>query len=209
MRNDRIDEALVRSLSRERLTKYVEAATGDVSAALALYERNLRLAEAFHTPLHCFEIALRNRIDDRMTERFGEHWLHDPAVPLAPDARAVIARAEAAFPTAPATEGAIVAELNLGFWVGLLGPRYDDNLWRQTLHAGFRVGGRPMKRRILHGRLNALRRFRNRIAHHEPIFDRNLPAVHAEIIEAVSWICPDTAAWADFNSRFAAVYTGP
>lgn len=200
--------ALTRTLSAERLKRYLDAA-GGLDGALALYERNLRLAEAFHTPLHCLEITLRNVVDECLRDRWGDGWLHAPAMPLEDDARNAIAKAESALPRSDHSDGAVIAELNLGFWVGLLGPRYDATLWRLSLHRGFRPSGRGLKRSLVHGRMNALRRFRNRVAHHEPIFDRDLAAVHGEILEAISWMCPHTASWTAFHSRFAVVDAAP
>ena len=98
------------------------------------------------------------------------------------------------------TASDVVAGLHLGFWVGLIGPRYDDTLWRTALYMAFRVGG-GRSRGIVHGRINALRRFRNRVAHHEPIFGRDLLAVHDEIIEAIGWMNADTCRWAALHSR--------
>ena len=56
--------------------------------------------------------------------------------------------------------------------------------------------------------MNALRRLRNRIAHHEPIFQKDLRLMHDETIEAIRWLCPITAAWADTNSRVRVVLAG-
>jgi hypothetical protein len=42
-----------------------------------------------------------------------------------------------------------------------------------------------------------IRRFRNRVAHHEPILSGDLPARHREIIETIGWMCPLTASWSE------------
>lgn len=86
-------------------------------------------------------------------------------------------------------------------------PRYDGTLWRSCLFRGFTENGRGMKRDRVHRRFNALRRFRNRIAHHEPIFHRDLPAVHGEVIEGIGWMSEDTSAWALHTSRFPAIFS--
>jgi hypothetical protein len=65
-----------------------------------------------------------------------------------------------------------------------------------------------VKRADVHGRFNAVRRFRNRIAHPEPIFHRDVKQTHDEIIDAIGWMCRDTAAWTEHHSRFMAVYEG-
>jgi hypothetical protein len=102
------------------------------------------------------------------------------------------------------TPGKVVAELKFAFWVGLLGPQYDATIWRKCLYKAFRAGG-GKRRRDIHSRLNALRRFRNRIAHHEPIFHKPVKVTHIEVIETVGWMCKHTAAWAQFHSRFEEV----
>lgn len=196
--------ALERSLSRDRLKKYLASTNNDLSAALALYERNMRLSEAFYTPLQCLEVCLRNKLNDRMSAAYGADWFTNGNAPLNADARSAIAQADHDLRfVANLTPGDLIAALGFGFWVSLLGPRYDHTLWRRCLNQAFRVGGaRP--RSVAHHRLNALRRFRNRVAHHEPIFHRPLAELHREIIEAIGWMCADTAAWTASQSRFHA-----
>jgi hypothetical protein len=104
--------------------------------------------------------------------------------------------------TARPSSDDIVAEVKFAFWVGLLGPHYDSTIWRETFYKAFT----PRHRKTVHGRLNAIRRLRNRVAHHEPIFHRSPLHLHSEIIEAIGWMCTDTMAWARHNSRFEHVY---
>lgn len=160
----------------------------------------MRLSEAFYAPLQCMEICFRNRLCLRLATQYGDDWLTNNKVPFQPDAADAIADAFDAIKKPTPRTGDIVAELRFGFWVGLLGPRYDATLWRATLHRAFRAGG-PIARRLVHGRFNALRRFRNRIAHHEPIFARNLGRTHNEIIKSIGWMCADTSRWAAHHSR--------
>ena len=101
---------------------------------------------------------------------------------------------------AGASNGAIVAELSLGFWVSLVAQRYAETLWKKCLFRAFTCNGRHMNRKHVHQRLNALRRFRNRVAHHEPIIFNDLANTHAELIEAISWMCPITAKWTNEQS---------
>lgn len=211
MRTAATDAALENSLSTERLEKYLVATGGNLHNCLTLYERNARLAESFYTPLQCMEVCFRNSLDQQMIGGYGVGWFQNGAPPFDRDALESIEKAvkSLSYNRKPITPGAIVAELSFGFWVGLLGPRYDNTLWRQALFKAFRENGAGMQRKRVHGRFNALRRFRNRIAHHEPIFLNDLPARHTEIIEATSWMCADTAAWTLYCSRFQAVYAAP
>ena len=36
--------------------------------------------------------------------------------------------------------------------------------------------------------LDEIRVLRNRISHHEPVWDRDMPAAHAKVIEAIEWM---------------------
>jgi hypothetical protein len=145
-------------------------------------------------------ISRQRRFNDVLCATYGADWFQNGNPHLGPDALAMIAGAVAQLGQArkPVTTGAIVAELSFGFWVGLVGPRYDHTLWRKALHRAFQ---QPLRRKLVHGRLNALRRFRNRIAHHEPIWFRPLWSAHDEIVEAIGWLSPATSAWTLHHSR--------
>ncbi|TAK49669.1 MAG: hypothetical protein EPO23_00050 [Xanthobacteraceae bacterium] len=204
-----INEALEKTLTRERLNKYLIEANQDFDQALRLYERNTKLSESFYTPLQCLEVCFRNSLYRVLTNDFNEEWYEGNKVPLSSDSRRMVldARDELIKDRKEITPGQMVAELKFAFWVGLLGPHYDATIWRTTLHKAFLAGG-GKPRSVVHGRFNAIRRLRNRIAHHEPIFHRPLEKAHTEIIEAISWMCRDTANWASHHSRFAAVFAG-
>jgi hypothetical protein len=209
MRTPEINKALEKTISASRLEKYLSAVDGDLSKALLLYEENMRLAEAFYTPLQCFEVCLRNTLNLRLSLTYGADWPTNGKPPFEQgflksisDAIDVLKKDGHDYST-----DALVAELNFGFWVGLLGPSYDATLWRQTLFKGFLAKGGGQKRSTVHGRFNALRRFRNRVAHHEPIFSRPLQQFHDEIIEAIAWMCRHTSDWAAHHSRFDEVST--
>ena len=103
----------------------------------------------------------------------------------------------------------VVAALSFGFWVSLLGrggrgTDYERTLWRPALRDAFPHCSR-LTRRQAHGPLNSLRSLRNRIAHHEPIFSRNLDEDHERILEISGWISPATRAWIEHHSRVPAV----
>ena len=103
------------------------------------------------------------------------------------------------------TSGRVVAQLSLGFWVGLLGTghNYEMSLWRPALRHAF--SGKAGPRKQLHIDFDRLRTFRNRIAHHEPIFHRHLAADHMHIVRLIRLISPVTAEWVMENSRVEAV----
>jgi len=55
----------------------------------------------------------------------------------------------------------------------------------------------PLARATAHSDLHAIRRLRNRIAHHEPIFTRNIATEYWRIHEMIGWRSQVAAAWMD------------
>jgi len=201
-------DALQATLSTERIKPYVVRSAGDLERALRSYVFNTEISEAFYTPLQGLEIALRNAVHGRMTSHFGEEWyssegvrcLQHPLTRMIDEARLALARDKKAI--AP---GRMVAELSLGFWVTILGPKCETPLWRPVLRHAFPHRPRGTERKEIQGALNAIRRLRNRVAHHEPILDRDLAFDHEVIITLIGWICPQTAAWVAAQSRVPAI----
>ncbi len=201
MRDEATNAALEVSISRERLGKYLAATAGDLNLAIGLYERNMRLSEAFYLPLQSLEICLRNHLNRHLCAGYGAAWLTDAAsAPLDAHSRQMIDEARSETGSMSHVPGKIVAELKFAFWVGLLAPRYDATIWRGAAYRAFLAKG-GQTRKTVHGRMNALRRFRNRVAHHEPVFEADPGRTHAEILEAIGWICARTQAWTKSESR--------
>jgi len=195
------------AISTERLARYVNKCGGCDDSALDLYGLNMALCEAFYTPLQAVEICLRNGLHDAMKNCYGTNWMTNGGPPLEDDALEAINAIvdDRARSNRPTNAPDIVAAISFSFWVGLLATRYDSNLWRKNLHKAFANMPKPAKRSACHSRFNAIRRFRNRVAHHEPIFDRDLLKMHNEILEAISWLSPDKSKWAAEKSRVPAV----
>ena len=193
---------LVRLLSATRLATYLRECQGDQTKALRLYAWNVEVASAFWGSFNMLEVSLRNAIHNELGNLAGrEDWwntqigLRQPERHRVQEALASAQRAQGAA-IAP---GHVVAELSLGFWVGLLANRYHQRLWEPALHAAFpHLAGR---RRDLHRKLESLRKLRNRIAHHEPIFARNLTADHNRLLDVLGAISPVAVDWVKQNSR--------
>jgi hypothetical protein len=187
------------------------AANNNLDNALKLYEENTKLAESFYTALQAVEVCLRNCAQEQLTARYGAGWFQNGAPGFSAISQSMIGEAFGILAEArksqPYDANDVVAELRFAFWVGLLSTHYDATLWRQCLYRAFPNAGKP--RRIIHGRLNAIRRFRNRVMHHEPIYHKPLQQFHDEIIETIGWMCRDTAAWCEHHSRFQMVLANP
>lgn len=213
--------ALEVSLSPERMATYVAAADGDREKAMRLYTWNTAVSAAFYGPLQGLEVVVRNAMHRELSAVYGPEWYNNPHCRL--DAGSLNRVANVT--TDLTREGYaadpphVVAALAFGFWVSLLGrggyragvektrANYDMTLWRPALHRAFPYVRKP--RADMHRPLDYLRTFRNRIAHHEPIFGRHLAADYASILEVAGCVCPSTRSWIDHHSRVLEVLALP
>lgn len=193
---------LARLLNVDRLATYLRACQGKQEEALRLYAWNIEAASAFWGSFNVLEVALRNVIHCELSKFAGrEDWwsaqigLHQFEQHRVTDAIEAARRAKGA----ALLPGHVVAELSFGFWTGLLANRYHQRLWVPALHAAFPYLGGP--RRELHRKQESLRKLRNRIAHHEPIFARNLAADHNRLLEVLGSISSVAVDWVQQDSR--------
>lgn len=190
--------AIEDALSTERFARYLRA-TSTKSDALKLYEHNTALSAAFYGPLQCLEVSLRNAVNDRLAAIYGARWFANQSVLVGRDlgaAQEAVGQVERV--KEEATPGRVVAELSFGFWVGLFANVYDETLWRTDLYRLFTP--RP-QRRELHEDLDKLRTLRNRIAHHEPIFQRSLLDDYHRVTNILRSLAPDVCTWMEHNNR--------
>ncbi len=196
------------ALSLERFSRYVEWAAGDRSRALELYTLNARVSEALYIPLQMLEVVLRNRVHAVMTAARHERWFMDADILAVDHQREQLPKAIADLhedgkePTA----GRIVAALTFSFWTSMVSPAYEQ-LWQTTLHrVAKRENGKGLRRKDFSTPLKPIRTLRNRIAHHEPILQWNLPKHYATILTLTGWLSPAAAEWTRTTSRFEQVY---
>ena len=213
--DENILDDLEASLSPERLGTYLKATGGDRAKALHLYTWNTAISAAFYGPLQGLEVALRNAMHRQLTQCYGAAWYDNPATGLDTVclARLADAKAEAARTLHAPGPAQIVAALSFGFWISLLGPggrsgptgrkaNYEMTLWRPALRRAFPHRS-SLTRKQAHRPLNDLRKLRNRIAHHEPIFARGLHEDQQRILDVTEWISPSVRNWIDGHSRVA------
>jgi Abi-like protein len=201
--------AIERSLSTERLSYYVEKCDGDLETAIRMYQLNTKLASNFYIPLQGIEIAVRNEINGQLRAQFGEDWHDLSTIRLEPrhqdDVRSAVREAteiaDDGTEVLP-TNGQVVAALRFGFWVGILGPRNENEIWRKALYKGFPHRSRGQQRKVVHGVLNQIRQLRNLVAHHRRILHRDLVSDHDSILEVASWVCPHVHEWIKAHSLF-------
>ena len=103
----------------------------------------------------------------------------------------------------------MIAELGFGFWRYLCTSAHLTTMWVPALNNAFSEhpasGDARRVRADVDARVDPLHFLRNRIAHHEPIHQRQLADDLAATFEVVGWVDPDAQAWAQARSRTAIV----
>jgi len=98
----------------------------------------------------------------------------------------------------------VVAALSYGFWSSLVGPggncQYETQFWQPALVKAFPHSA-SSRRATMSRSLESIRLFRNRIAHHEPIFRRHLAADHATLLRLADAIDHGLADYMSDHSR--------
>ena len=220
--NEEILNELETSLSPDRLGTYLRAANGDRAKAVRLYTWNTAVSAAFYGPLQALEVALRNAMNRSLESAYGSSWYDNALTGLDRGClnRIENTRQELAKARYPADPPHVIASLSFGFWVSLLGPggfidrttrtkaNYEMTLWRPALRRAFPHAGK-ISRKGAHMPLDYLRTFRNRIAHHEPVFSRHLEKDYQSILEIAGWIAPHMCPWIEAHSRVPAMLAVP
>lgn len=205
---DKISD-IVEAISSERLKPFTSAAGQNVDRALELYLWNAALCSAFYLPLHAVEIALRNRLAAAMRSNFGEEWwnardyLGDAPV----HEHVALRRATASLlhDRRPLTHDSIISDLSLGYWVGLIDSRFDDILWRDGMRSVFPAAPETVNRSQVSAEAQAIRKLRNGISHHEPIFARDLSGDFSRLMRFLGWLSPAKASWIRPHCRIPAL----
>ncbi|NGO66689.1 hypothetical protein G6N76_23785 [Rhizobium daejeonense] len=190
-------------LSAPRFATYLAEKAGDKEAALELYQWNLELSSAFFVPLQICEVSVRNSIVSAIESTYGPNWpwergfeisLRNPPTGYSPRRNLMGLRS---LPTS----GKIVAELSFVFWEKMLTHGHDGAIWNAHFRTVFPNTDSSRTVQALRGEGNdtlfKIRDLRNRIAHHEPIFRRNIQEEYERIRKIISWSNLTAAAWLD------------
>jgi len=180
-----------RILSAKRMQRYKDAANGDTRKAMALYRYNLRLSQEMFTIVSCFEVALRNAIDNLLVPSLGGNWLKDSVQDNGifsngrmNETRKIIEKAYNRLNRQGIySHSKLIAEMEFGVWKYM----YSSLQYRATGQCLLRAF--PNKPRssaavqynnaYIFNELDKVNSLRNRIAHHEPICFR----LHASEID--------------------------
>ncbi|HTJ95105.1 MAG TPA: hypothetical protein VL424_18580, partial [Pararobbsia sp.] len=101
--------------------------------------------------------------------------------------------------------------MKMVFWSQMLKKRHDGRLWIPYLRTVFpnlpdsSVLTVEQCRTLMATELEKLRKLRNRIAHHEPIFAYDHRDYYMSIRNLVYWRCAATATWMDSIESITAI----
>jgi len=166
-------------MSSSRMNRYKFACGGDTRKALTLYRYNLKLSQEMFTIISCFEVALRNKIDQHFILTIGNDWLRTGA-----SSGGFFNNRRCRLTTTNINDAItnlgtnyshhkLVAELGFGFWRYMFAANQFRATGRNLLRT---LPNKPRSTRanqynniFVFNELAALNNIRNRIAHHEPI----------------------------------------
>jgi hypothetical protein len=201
-------------LTPERLSRYGNLDTASPEEIIAKYGWNIALSESLYPTLSVLEVCLRNQIDAALSN-LEEDWLSPNSCFWKSEYQKEFQRLrETINHLKPhASRGHLIAELNLGFWIGLCQNRYKPNVWNkagifESVFPNCNFEGLDRISRI-QPILRKTKTLRNRISHHEAIFDYpNLPSAVKEIQTLLKWVSKDADELRLSVDRFQDVYSG-
>lgn len=195
------DAAIQPALSAPRISTYLAATDGDTGLALELYGWNARISAALMLPTHFAEVTTRNAVSDALTAVYGAQWPWDltfetslpaPAHGYNPrhDLRMTRAR--------ESTTGKVIAELKSVFWQKMFTARHDGRVWNHQILNLFPNTDPASAAHLcqqIYDDLDVIRLLRNRVAHHGPIFARNLTSDLVKMLDLIAMRSAATGTW--------------
>lgn len=193
-----LDE-VTNNLSTTRLGTYISAATTAAIAPLDLYTWNALVSSAFFSSIHICEVTIRNGISDALARKYGAEWPWNPTFEYSLGSGMQKELKGGRFRISTGSTGKVIANLKFVFWCEMFTSRHDHRLWNPYLHLEFPHLSSTLSvtegRKQIYTEMEILRKFRNRIAHHEPIFAYPLEDHHKRIQDLIELRCLSTSKW--------------
>lgn len=202
-------DSFSKGISVARIDAYRSTGSNDLEV-LTNCMWNTALSEAFYPSLQYLEVSLRNSMHNALTFTNRNPRWFKTAIMCARCAEDV-QKAEKELVKDGKDHNdpnRMVAELGFGFWTRLFNKHYQQPLWNNK---GFLMNAFPNAtpqqrfRPTFSSRIDEIRRFRNRLFHHERILGYNLTKLHSEIIETIGWVSKDVQVAAQTIDRFPVV----
>jgi len=198
-------------MSTARMQRYYNACGNDSRKSMTLYRLNLKLSQESFTIISCFEVAIRNAIDRHYTDIHGSDWLRDSQmaggifrVNSCRRTRNIITSTYNKLGVRY-THNKLVAEMDFGFWRFLFAQPQFFAAGQSLLNA---FPGKPTSTPAIQynhtyvfNEMGKINKFRNRIAHHEPIcFQAGAPIIDSTYVTEKYNIIQKLFVWLDIDS---------
>ncbi|MDR2883842.1 MAG: hypothetical protein LBV09_01895 [Deferribacteraceae bacterium] len=187
-------------MSNGRMRTYEIIAYNTQKDPVDLYLLNTEASASFHFPLNICEVLLRNVIDRILSAKFTENWHTNPQFHRMIDKyhRDKLSSSIDKY----ANKGDVITNLSLSFWVNLLSPKYA-NIWKNCFYSSFleykavnpRSNNPENALNAVYNQLKRINKLRNRIAHYEPIINKNIAVEYKQMLNVISYINADCAEW--------------
>ena len=198
-------------ITRRRFDEYLVAANHDAGSAGSLYEWNVAVSGAFFELICHVEVALRNAVDEvlrplevvdsaRVESRAG--WWFASATFLTEKDLTFYENAcrHLGKRLKTSSRDKVLASMTFGLWEAVFGPSHEQ-LFRRHLVYAFPNRGAGFQRETVQTNVLALKNLRNRIAHHQAIFDFPLEERYEQAMELLRWISPALETWVSGQCR--------
>lgn len=202
-------------MSSKRMERYLAACGGNTRKAMTLYRYNLQISQEMFTIVSCFEVALRNAIDRKLTENLGEEWLCNSIMPdgvfsdpILRKTRDIITSAHRKLHQSHSySHPKLLAEMEFGIWKYMFSPIQYRVTGRNLLSI---FPNKPRSSREMQynqtyffNELDKVKNsLRNRIAHHETIcFATNTSTIDTSYVINIYSKIKTLFSWMDIDSN--------
>lgn len=214
-------QCLEDAFSENRLGAY-RSKTDHEDEPCEVYLWNMELCEALYPALNAAEVGVRNELDKAISSYRDNNWWFSDGELLGEQEFGTYDKVKARLqdddhPIEHPQRGHYVADLSFGFWTGLLHSFYEKNqrLWPTLLtedscYTPFAGAPKTLQnRQDFFKRVNSIRKLRNRVFHHEPVWNRDtLDKDYKTILEVIGWVKPELKNVFEEFCRFPEVYEG-
>ena len=175
------------------INKFITNKRFEIYKDIDTYNNNLKKAKHLYIPLSVLEVSLRNSINNLFEKFYGAGWIINEANFLKHKEIEKILQAKSKIieNKETITKDKLVAELTFGFWTALFQSVYDSKMRTNNLKQIF--PNLPPKevevidRKKMSSKLNHIRKFRNRVFHHENILKDEFLDIEDKIYEILHY----------------------
>ena len=203
-------------LKPERLQRYLrrEGGNTDLQRAFRLYLWNIQLCQAFYPLIHTAEVCIRNGIQTALDAHYGRtDWYNFAgfttllSANISTEMQGAISKVRRDHGAAM-TPNHVVAELPFAFWSHVLTRNFQNvGIWPQKLRIAFPNITPGLQADRIQYRVGILRDFRNRLAHHQAIYDSSLENIKSTVLEVIGWCSPHLRIMLEEVEEFKSIIT--